>query len=120
LNSLPSLGFKNVQAEIAVNDQDGKRYIADAIALAPSAATIVEITLPMVPTVARKKIGYLEKMVRLYSQLQPGVRCRGLLVIGHTSEERVKRLFGEVPPPRIDIALFDHASSSFTFPYGRK
>lgn len=120
LNSLPSLGFKSVQAEVAVNDQDGKKYIADAIALAPSAATIVEITLPMVATIARRKIGYLEKMVRLYSQLRPGVRCRGLLVIGNASEERVKRLFGEVPPPRIDIALYDQASSCFTFPYGRK
>ena len=76
--------------------------------------------MPMVPTVARRKTGYLEKMVRLYSQLRPGVRCRGLLVIGNTNEERVKCLFGEVPPPRIDIAIFDQQSSTFYFPYGRK
>lgn len=120
INFLPSLGFDTVKTEIVVDEQNGKRYIADAIALSPSNASIVEITMPMVPTVARRKIGYLEKMVRLYSQLQPGVRSRGLLVIGNTSEERVKRLFGEVPPPRIDIAIFDQESSSFSFPYGRK
>jgi|GEM_PF-5905957 hypothetical protein len=120
LNLLPSLGFDNVKTEVAVDEQNGKRYIADAIALSPSNASIVEITMPMVPTVARRKTGYLEKMVRLYSQLRPGVRCRGLLVIGNTNEERVKRLFGEVPPPRIDIAIFDQQSSTFYFPYGRK
>lgn len=120
INSLPSLGFDTIKTEIAVDEQNGKRYIADAIALSPSNASIVEITMPLVPTIARRKIGYLEKMVRLYSQLQPNVRCRGLLVIGNSSEERVKRLFGEVPPPRIDIALFDQNSLTFTFPYGRK
>jgi len=120
LNFLPSLGFDTVKTEVVVDEQNGKRYIADAIALSPSNVSIVEITMPMVPTVARRKIGYLEKMARLYSQLQPGVRSRGLLVIGNTSEERVKRLFGEVPPPRIDIAIFDQESSSFSFPYGRK
>lgn len=120
LNSLPSLGFDTIKTEIAVDEQNGKRYIADAIALSPSNASIVEITMPLVPTIAQRKIGYLEKMVRLYSQLQPNVRCRGLLVIGNTSEERVKRLFGEVPPPRIDIALFDQSSLTFSFPYGRK
>jgi hypothetical protein len=120
LNALPSLGFETIKTEIAVNEQNGKKYIADAIALSPSNATIVEITMPMVSPVARRKIGYLEKMVRLYSELQPNLRCRGLLVIGNTSEERVKRLFGEVPPSRIDVALFDQQSSSFSFPYGRK
>lgn len=120
LNSLPSLGFDSIKTAIVVDEQNGKRYIADAIALSPSNASIVEITMPMVPAVARRKIGYLEKMVRLYSQLQPNVRCRGLLVIGNSSEERVRHLFGEVPPPRIDIALFDQGSLSYTFPYGHK
>ncbi|MFW6730475.1 MAG: hypothetical protein ACODUE_01860 [Synechococcus sp.] len=120
LNALPSLGFESIKTEIAVDEQNGKRYLADAIALSASNATIVEITMPMVSAVARRKIGYLEKMVRLYSELQPNVRCRGLLVIGNTSEDRVKRLFGEVPPSRIDVALFDQQSLSFSFPYGRK
>jgi hypothetical protein len=120
LNALPSLGFESIKTEIAINEQDGKRYIADAIALSPSNATIVEITMPMGPAVARRKIGYLEKMVRLYSELIPNVRCRGLLVIGNTSEERVKHLFGEVPPSKIDVALFDQQSASFSFPYGSK
>jgi hypothetical protein len=33
LNLLPSLGFDNVKTEVAVDEQNGKRYIADAIAL---------------------------------------------------------------------------------------
>jgi len=46
LNFLPSLGFDAVKTEIVVDEQNGKRYIADAIALSPSNVSIVEITMP--------------------------------------------------------------------------
>lgn len=76
--------------------------------------------MPMAAAVAGYKIGYLEKMVRLYSQLKPIVRCRVLLMNGNRSERRSRRFLGEVPPPRSDIALFYQNSLRFSFPYGRK